>query len=165
MAGRTGRVLDVACGLGRAINILRQFPGLDVHGCDFSKTLIDKALESGIPRDRLAVIDATDMRCYSDNSFNWGYTLGSLHYFDDEGIDKCLRECFRVVSGSTFHMIPADRKNRDMGWIRTSQSVQNNSLSWWERKFRNVYPHVQILDSTWADDLSVGKWMVCSKNV
>lgn len=164
MAGRTGRVLDVACGVGVAINILRQFPGLDAYGCDLSETLIGKALESGIPRDRLAVVDATNMSCYLDSSFDWGYTLGAIHYFTDDGINKCLRECFRVVSGPTFHLVPVDRENRDRGWIRTFQSVQYNGLSWWERKFRAVYPYVQVLNSAWSDDLAIGKWLICSKN-
>lgn len=164
MAGRTGRVLDIGCGPGHAIKMLSQYPGLDVYGCDLSKVLIDIAIESGILPDRLAVMDATDMSAYGDKSFDWAYTLGVLHYFGDEEVDKCLCECFRVTKGSSFHLISADKQNRNMGWVKTFQSYQNNSLEWWERKCRAVYPHVQVIDSGWADDFSFGRWIICSKS-
>ena len=163
MAGRTGRVLDIGCGLAAGMKKLSDFPGLDVHGCDLSASLLDRAAASGIPRDHLKVVDATDMACYGDNAFDWGYSLGSLHYFTDADIEKCLRECFRVVSGPTFHQVPVDRQDRDMGWVRTFQSVQNNSIAWWADKCRAVYPQVHILDSIWADNLSIGKWLICAK--
>ena len=57
-----GKVLDIACGTGVTISILGKYPKLEVHGCDISDLLIAKAAERGIPKDRLAVTDATQMR-------------------------------------------------------------------------------------------------------
>ncbi|HZP68457.1 MAG TPA: class I SAM-dependent methyltransferase [Pseudolabrys sp.] len=161
MATLSGRVLDIACGTGRTISLLGRFPALEVHGCDISDMLIGKAIDRGIQRDRLTVTDATAMS-YPDGSFDWGYTIGSLEHFTENGIVKLLSECRRVVRKSTFHMIPVARSGEDEGWIKTLQSYHNNSARWWEQKCRSVYPNVQILDSIWSDRISVGKWLVCS---
>jgi ubiquinone/menaquinone biosynthesis C-methylase UbiE len=161
MSTHAGRVLDIACGTGKTIDLLRRFPELEVHGCDISDMLIGKAIERGIPPDRLTVTDATAMS-YPDGSFDWAYTIGSLEHFTEDGILKLLAECRRVVRKSTFHMIPVARSGRDEGWIKTLQSYHNNSVAWWDKKCRAVYPNVQILDSSWSDRISVGKWLICS---
>ena len=161
MATHAGRVLDVACGTGKTITLLEQFSALEVHGCDISDMLIGKAIERGIRPDRLMVTDATAMS-YADQSFDWGYTIGSLEHFTEDGIVKLLTECRRVVRESTFHMIPVARSGRDEGWIKTLQSYHNNSVKWWEDKCRSVYPTVHVLDSSWSDRISVGKWLICS---
>lgn len=161
MATNAGRVLDIACGTGKTIDLLDRFPALEVHGCDISDMLIGKAIERGIARDRLTVTDATAMS-YPDGSFDWAYTIGSLEHFTEDGIVKLLAECRRVARKSTFHMIPVARSGRDEGWIKTLQSYHNNSVQWWEEKCRSVYPNVQILDSSWSDRISVGKWLICS---
>lgn len=162
MVNRMGKALDIACGTGKTMSLLSQFSGLEVHGCDISNMLIAKALERGIPRDRLSVTDATQME-YADGCFDWGYSIGSLEHFTEEGIGKFLGECSRVVRGATFHMVPVARSGRDEGWIKTFQSYHNNSIGWWMKKCHQVYPHVQPLDSSWSDEISIGKWFVCSK--
>jgi SAM-dependent methyltransferase len=162
MAGRTGRVLDIGCGPGTGIAILQRFSALEVYGCDLSDMLIKRAIERGIRESHLTAADATALP-YADGSFEWGFTLGVLHYLTDENIGKVLRECRRVVSGTTFHQIPVERHGNDMGWIKTFQSVQNNSLDWWKARFGSVYARVDILDSSWADHVSVGKWVICQK--
>jgi ubiquinone/menaquinone biosynthesis C-methylase UbiE len=157
-----GRVLDMACGTGKTMSLLASFPALEVHGCDISDMLIGKAQERGIARDRLTVTDATAMH-YADACFDWGYSIGSLEHFTEDGISKFLQECCRVVRGATFHMVPVSRKGGDEGWIKTLQSYHNNSASWWEAKCRAVYPQVRVLGSSWSDRISVGKWLICSQ--
>jgi SAM-dependent methyltransferase len=162
MAARSGRVLDIACGTGKTIEILAQFPALEVHGCDISDMLLQKATARGIAPERLMRTDATTMG-YTDMAFNWGYSIGSLEHFTEDGIDRFLKECHRVVSDATFHMIPVSRNGLDNGWIKTFQSYHNNSVSWWQKKCEAVYPHVYVMDSVWSDEISLGKWLVCSK--
>jgi hypothetical protein len=58
-------------------------------------------------------------------------------------------------------MIPVSRSDRDEGWITTFQSYHNNSTRWWDAKCRTAYDRVMILDSTWNDRMSLGKWLVC----
>jgi ubiquinone/menaquinone biosynthesis C-methylase UbiE len=162
LANCSGRTLDIACGTGKTMSLLAHFPALEVYGCDISDMLISKAVQRGIPQSRLALMDATAMS-YPDASFQWGYSIGSMEHFTEDGIDKLLRECCRVVSKATFHMIPVSRSGRDEGWIKTFQSYHNNSVQWWEDKCRKAYASVRVLDSSWADQISVGKWLMCGK--
>lgn len=154
-----GKVLDIACGTGKTMEILA---GLSVQteGCDISDPLISKAIERGINKNRLLVCDATDMP-YKDNSFSHAYSIGSLEHFTETGIVELLQECKRVTKKSSFHMIPVSKSNQNEGWMKTYQSFHNNSVEWWLEKYEAVYPKVIVLDSTWQDDLSVGKWFVC----
>ena len=53
-------------------------------------------------------------------------------------------------------------KNIDEGWIKTYQSFHNNSSEWWLKKFKKNFQKVEIIDSSWEDHISKGKWFVCS---
>lgn len=161
MAHRQGRVLDIACGTGKVIEILKRFPALEMHGCDISDLLLGRAAKRGIAPERLTLTDATKMS-YSDKSFDFAYSIGSLEHFTEDGIVKFLQENLRIVKGPTFHMVPMSRVGEDHGWITTSQSYFNNSEAWWLKKCLQVYPSATLLASSWNDDISVGRWMMCS---
>ena len=160
MAGRKGRVLDIACGTGRTMELLKGNPDLELHGCDISNMLIDKAIARGIPKERLLVTDATAMS-YPDQFFDWAYSIGSLEHFTADGIENFLKESRRVARYGTFHMIPVSRSNTDEGWVRTFQSYHNNCTAWWDKKCRVAYEKVEILNSSWNDRMSLGKWLIC----
>lgn len=157
-----GKVLDIACGTGKTMEILAGLP-LEVHGCDISELLIGKAIERGIAKDRVTVGDATNM-LYEQDSFDFAYSIGSLEHFTEEGIAKVLSECHKVVRKVSFHQIPVSRHGKNEGWIKRYQSYHNNSVAWWLEKFQSIYKTVYVLDSTWEDDISVGKWFVCVKD-
>lgn len=159
MVNCRGKVLDVACGTGKTMEILANLP-LEIHGCDISDLLIGKAIERGIRNDLLTVCDATKMP-YESNSFDYAYSIGSLEHFTEAGITLLLNECRRTASKASFHMIPVSRSGKDEGWLKTYQSFHNNSVAWWMDKYRSVYKTVYVLDSTWDDQMSVGKWFVC----
>ena len=161
MAHRSGRVLDIACGTGKVIEILRRFPSLDVHGCDISDLLLSRATKRGISPDKLVKTDATKMT-YSDKSFDFAYSIGSLEHFTEDGIVKFLAENKRISKGPTFHMIPVSRDGTDHGWITPYQSYFNNSEGWWRSKCLQVYPSVTFLESSWSDKISRGRWMMCT---
>jgi ubiquinone/menaquinone biosynthesis C-methylase UbiE len=163
LANCSGRVLDVACGTGRTMSILARFPAIEVSGCDISDMLIGKARERGIDPQRLVITDATRMD-FPEDAFDYAYSIGSLEHFTESGIAKVIAECWRVTTRSSFHMVPIARDDRDHGWIKTSQSYFNNSVEWWLSKFRARYDVVHVLDSSWNDSLSVGKWFVCVKS-
>lgn len=162
MVNCNGKVLDIACGTGKTIEIVSGFSSIDVYGCDISDFLIHKAIERGISSERLVVCDASKTK-YSEDYFDYAYSIGSLEHFIEDGIVKCLSECFRIVKKSSFHMIPVSRSGRDEGWMKTTQSFHNNSVGWWLRKYKHVYNKVYVLDSVWQDNISVGKWFVCIK--
>lgn len=161
MVNCQGKILDIACGTGKTIEIISKFP-LDVHGCDISDLLIGKAIERGVQQDHLTVCDATKMP-YENDFFDYAYSIGSLEHFTEEGITQLLEECHRVVRKTSYHMIPISRSGKNDGWVKTQQSYYNNSVAWWLEKYQSVYKNVYVLDSTWEDQISVGKWFVCIK--
>lgn len=162
LANVRGRVLDIACGTGKVMTLLAPYPALELHGFDISDFLIGKALARGIAPDRLKVADATATP-YADNAFDYGYSIGSLEHFTEDGILKFVREAYRITRHATFHMIPTSRSGRDEGWMKTHQSFHNNSVAWWLARYRSAYATVHVLDSAWQDKISVGKWFVCVK--
>lgn len=157
-----GKILDIACGTGRTMEILSGIRGIEMHGCDISDLLIGKAIERGIRHDWLSVCDATQMD-FSDNFFDFAYSIGSLEHFTADGIVKFVAECYRVSKFNSFHMVPVSRSGKNEGWIKTTQSYYNNSVEWWLDKYKSSYKTVYVLDSMWQDDISFGKWFVCIK--
>lgn len=158
-----GKVLDIACGTGVNIKALSRFPFLDVYGFDISDLLLSKAREKGVPAEKLRVNDATKTD-YSDNEFEYSYSIGSLEHFTEEGIDLFLKECGRYTSKVAFHMIPVSENDKDNGWIKRGQSYFNNSLAWWLERFNPRFSKVYVINSGWKDaGISVGKWFVCIK--
>lgn len=163
LANCRGRVLDIACGTGKTIQLNSVLSGIELHGCDISDFLIKKAIDRGIEASRLKVSDATKMN-YADDSFEHSYSIGSLEHFTEEGISKFIEECYRVTRVSSFHMMPVSRSGTDEGWMKTEQSFYNNSVDWWLAKFKQQYENVTALDSLWNDPYSVGKWFICAKD-
>lgn len=161
MAARKGSVLDIACGTGKTMEILSKYTDLQFYGCDISDALINKAAHRGIEVDKLKVCDATDLP-YSDKEFEWAYSIGSLEHFTEDGIDKFLEECSRVVGRASFHQHPVSRSGSNEGWITSTQSYHNNSVEWWLCKYHKAFKTVIVLDSAWQDEISLGKWFICS---
>jgi SAM-dependent methyltransferase len=160
LADRTGRVLDIACGTGKTMSFLTRFKDIELYGCDISDRLIDKAVERGIARDHLLVCDATQMP-YDPKYFEYAYSIGSIEHFTEDGIHRFLQECRRVSGKASFHQNPVSRDGSNHGWIKTFQSYFNNSVDWWVDHYESVYPEVEVVDSRWEDDRSVGKWFIC----
>lgn len=158
-----GKTLDIACGTGITIKLLEKFPLLELYGFDISDLLIKKALEKNIAKNRLRVADATKTN-YSENEFDYSYSIGSLEHFTFEGIDEFIRESAHFTKTASFHMIPVSRSGQEEGWMKTVQSFFNNSESWWYDKFKKYYKNVNIVPSKWEDSLSFGRWYICSKN-
>jgi len=161
MVNCRGTVLDVACGTGKTIALLSKFPEIVVYGCDISDFLIQKAVDRGIPPGRLKICDATRMD-YADGFFDYSYSIGSLEHFTVDGISQVISECYRTTKFISCHQVPVSRSGKNEGWTKTLQSFHNNSVEWWLEKFARSYDKVRVLDSRWQDDISVGKWFVCT---
>ncbi|MDX6711937.1 MAG: hypothetical protein QOH96_2953 [Blastocatellia bacterium] len=163
MCSSEGKVLDIACGTGKTIEVLSCYPKLEIHGCDISDFLLQKAVERGIPEARLHVTDATKMK-YVDNEFKYSYSIGSLEHFTEDGIPQFLSESRRVSSVAAYHQIPTSRSGKNEGWVKTFQAYHNNSVEWWLERFKSVFETVYVVGSAWNDEISVGKWFICSRN-
>lgn len=163
MVNCEGKILDIACGTGKTMEILYKLPNLEVYGIDISDLLVSKALERGISDTYLKVGDAT-RTAYSDNFFSYSYSIGSLEHFTNEGVSQFISESYRVTEIASFHMLPVSKSGKDEGWMKTLQSFHNNSTEWWLNKFGSTYSNVYTIDSSWNDDISIGKWFICYKN-
>ena len=160
----SGKVLDIACGTGVTIELLSKYNNLEVYGCDISDFLIDKAIERGIDKKYLQVCDATKMDIYENDFFDYSYSIGSLEHFTEDGILKFILETHRITKNISFHMLPVSRSEKNEGWIKTLQSFHNNTVEWWQEKFKLKYSKFDIINSGWKDNISIGKWFVCFKN-
>lgn len=155
-----GRVLDLACGIGKNIEDLRAIGRTEVYGCDISDLLIEKALERGIPPEFLKVCDAKKSG-YEDGFFEYSYSIGSLEHFTEADLPEVLGEIRRITKRASFHMIPVSTSGKDEGWIKTKQSYYCNSVGWWEQKFQSCFREVRVLDSIWRGEYTRGVWLVC----
>jgi len=87
LLNKKGKILDIACGTGKVIEVLSKINIKNVYGCDISDFLIQKAIDRGIEKDKLKVCDATNLP-YEDNFFDYCYSIGSLEHFTEEQIQK-----------------------------------------------------------------------------
>ena len=163
LGGRSGKVLDLACGTGRTYDFLKRFNGIEYHGCDISPLLIERAIQRGISPDRVQVLDATKLDC-SDSEYDFVFSIGSLEHFTVSGLHSALNECRRVCRGLNFHMVPVSSSGLDEGWITPYQSYWNNSQRWWTDIFCKTFGYnVWTMSSKWEDDQSRGVWFVCGE--
>jgi ubiquinone/menaquinone biosynthesis C-methylase UbiE len=160
LANCSGKVLDIACGTGIVMKRLEKFENIEVHGFDISDLLIEKAQKKGLKH--LSVQDATKPD-YDDLEFDFSYSIGSLEHFTEEGIVAFLKEASRYTKKASFHMIPVSRTGKNEGWIKTIQTYFNNSEEWWLDKFKASFRKVEIVNSSWDDSISFGRWFICYK--
>ncbi len=157
------KILDIACGTGKVMKILEEkLKFKNIHGCDISDFLIEKAKLKGIQESKLRVCDATNLP-YENDEFDYNYSIGSLEHFTKDGITKFLQESKRVTKITGYHLIPVSRSDKDEGWITNYQSYFNNSLNWWMNICKEEFEEILILDSGWDDEISIGKWLILKK--
>ena len=161
-AGLEGKVLDIACGTGQAMTVLRRNRNLDVYGVDISERLIERAVSKAIPASRLRVADAT-VRSYAENEFDYSYSIGSIEHFTEAGIHGVLANAAYYTRRYSFHMLPVNRDGLDKGWEKTKQSYFNNSIEWWQSMFKPHFAEVTVIGSSWAGLDQIGKWFICGK--
>ena len=160
LSDKKGKVIDACCGTGGTINALKSFQNLDIHGFDISDFLIKKAIVSGIPKDKLKVLDASNTD-YFDGEFDYSYSIGSLEHFTLKGIDNFIREMKRITKKTSYHQIPIAKDKKFEGWLDLDQSYYNMGENWWRKHFEKYYDNVLIVDSFWKDPISNGKWFIC----
>jgi ubiquinone/menaquinone biosynthesis C-methylase UbiE len=157
-----GKVLDIACGTGETIRLLSGFSDIEAYGFDISDFLIQKAINKGIPRERLKICSVVNTG-YPDNFFDYSYSIGSLEHVPETETLAAIAEAYRITKKSSFHMLPVAKSGKDEGWLRMQQNYHNNSTDWWLSKFRATYKIVHVIDSAWEDQISAGKWFICQK--
>ena len=88
------RVLDVGCGKGfQLVELTKVLPGLQVRGLDVSTY----AIENAHPEIKAMIDYGTAARLpYDDQSFDFVFTINTLHNLHNRELDAALREIERV---------------------------------------------------------------------
>ena len=133
------RILDVCCGRGEALGVLRNFGFEDLEGLD--STLPSNRDSNGL---RLHCGDAQAMP-FPDESFDVVLNLHALHHMGSAvGVSRFLTECHRVLKpGGTLAIVdfPGSPQIRTLFWLLRNKIL---ALTGNSRNF------ARILDAEWS---------------
>ena len=105
------RILDVGCGKGFLLyEFTRVLPGADVRGINVSQYAIDNAKQE--VRGNLKLTSAADLP-FDDNSFDFVYSINTLHNLHNFEIDAAARQIERVARGPKHVTIESYRDERE----------------------------------------------------
>lgn len=94
------KVIDIACGTG-ALSLTMALRAGFVTGIDLSEDMIITALRTARKRKinnvSFGLLDATDLSCYPDNSFDLAVSTLAIHQFDMATGLKVLKEMTRIA--------------------------------------------------------------------
>lgn len=118
------RVLDVGCGKGFLLHDLAQaVPGLEVQGIDISEYGIAHAKEE--VRPFLQVASATALP-FADGSFDFVYSINTLHNLYCFELHRALQEMERVARGPRYMCVESYRNEEEkvnlLYWQLTCES-------------------------------------------
>jgi len=132
------RILDIGCGKAFLLYELTQVvPGLEVVGIDISSYAIEHAKEE--VRPYLQVANATDLP-FEDQSFDFVFSLTTLHNLYCHELDTALREMQRVSKGPKYLVVEsyrnADEKVNLLYWQLTCESFYTPEE--WEKRIQKT---------------------------
>ncbi|PPR62491.1 MAG: Demethylrebeccamycin-D-glucose O-methyltransferase [Alphaproteobacteria bacterium MarineAlpha4_Bin2] len=119
------RILDVGCGKAFLLYEFTQVvPGIEVFGIDVSEYGIANAKEE--VRPYLEVVSAQDLP-FEDNSFDFVYSLATLHNLKLPDLNRAVQEIARVgKGGAAYIMVESYRNEREkvnlLYWQLTCES-------------------------------------------
>lgn len=128
------KVLDVGCGKAFLLyEFTRAIPGIEVRGIDISNYGIANAKEE--IRDCLDIGSAVELP-YEDNSFDFVYSILTLHNLHCYDLDKALREIERVGKEHKYIVVESYRNEEEKAnllyWQLTCESFYTpEEWKWW----------------------------------
>ena len=128
------KILDVGCGKAFLLYEFTQvLPGLDVKGIDISKYAIEHAKEEVKPF--LQITDAKELP-FEDNSFDFVFSLNTLHNLYCYDLEKALKEIERVGKKNKYIVVESYRNEQEkvnlMCWVLTGECFFTpKEWEWW----------------------------------
>jgi SAM-dependent methyltransferase len=128
------KILDVGCGKGFLLyDFTKVVPDLELHGIDISEYAIANAKEE--IKDRLQVGNATSLP-YSDNYFDFVFSITTLHNLHCYDLDKALREIERVSKKNKYICVESYRNEEEKAnllyWQVTCEAFNTpEEWEWW----------------------------------
>lgn len=131
-------VLDVGCAKGFMLHDFTQLlPGITVEGLDISSYALENAMDSVRPFLRLG--DARELP-YHDDSFDFVFSINTVHNLEREECGQALREIQRVARRGAFVTLDAYRnheeRKRMYQWNLTGLTIM--SVEEWKTFFEDV---------------------------
>lgn len=128
------KILDVGCGKGFLLyDFTKVVPGIQVTGIDISGYAIKNAKEE--IRDRLQVGNATALP-FPDHSFDFVFSITTLHNLHCYDLDKALREIERVGKKNKYICVESYRNETEKAnllyWQVTCEAFNTpEEWEWW----------------------------------
>lgn len=131
------KILDIGCGKGFQLYELTQAcPGVEVTGIDISSYAIENGKEE--LKGHLHVGNAADLP-FDDNSFDFVFSINTLHNLHCYDLDKALREMERVGRKNKYLCVESyrneDEKANLLYWQVTCEAFNTpEEWEWWFRQ-------------------------------
>jgi SAM-dependent methyltransferase len=131
------KVLDIGCGKGFLLyDFTKVVPGIEVHGIDISSYAIENSKEE--IRGRLQVGNATSLP-WPDKTFDFVYSINTLHNLHNYDLDKALREMERVGKKNKYLCVESYRTEEEKAnllyWQVTCEAFCTpEEWEWWFRQ-------------------------------
>jgi SAM-dependent methyltransferase len=128
------RILDIGCGKGFLLyDFTKVVPGIEVYGIDVSTYAIENSKEE--IRGRLQVGNATSLP-WPDKTFDFVYSINTLHNLHNYDLDKALREMERVGKTNKYLCVEAYRTEEEKAnllyWQVTCEAFCTpEEWEWW----------------------------------
>ena len=131
------KILDVGCGKGFLLfDFTKVVPGVEVYGLDISGYAIENSKEE--IKDRLQVGNAIKLP-FEDHSFDFVYSITTLHNLHCYDLDKALREIERVGKKNKYICVESYRNEVEKAnllyWQVTCEAFNTpEEWDWWFRQ-------------------------------
>jgi protein-L-isoaspartate(D-aspartate) O-methyltransferase len=128
------KILDVGCGKGFLLfDFTKVVPGVEVYGLDISEYAIENSKEE--IKDRLQVGNAIKLP-FEDRSFDFVYSITTLHNLHCYDLDKALREIERVGKNNKYVCVESYRNELEKAnllyWQVTCEAFNTpEEWDWW----------------------------------
>ncbi|MSU34512.1 MAG: methyltransferase domain-containing protein [Pedosphaera sp.] len=125
------RILDIGCGKGFLLHDIQcEVPGVELCGIDISSYAIENSKEK--VRPFLQIANANDLP-FPDQSFDFVYSINTLHNLLCYDLDKALREMQRVGRKHRYVCVESYRNEQEkvnlLYWQLTCEAF-NTPLEW-----------------------------------
>lgn len=107
-------LLDVGCGTGYLIELLKKQKEADYHGLDLSPEML-KAAKKKFGNDVVLIEGVADKLPYGDNAFDVVTCIQSFHHYPDP--DKAMQEAYRVLKKGGLYILSDTGLGGIGGWI------------------------------------------------
>ena len=131
------KILDVGCGKGFLLyDFTLVVPGVEIYGIDISQYAIRNAKEE--VKDRLRVGNATSLP-WPDKSFDFVYSIQTLHNLHCYDLDAALREIERVGRKNKYICVESYRNETEKAnllyWQVTCEAFNTpQEWDWWFKR-------------------------------